>query len=374
MCMTLQTQAFLALVALLVPPAVEAFAPSISLRPSLSRGARFSATSCNVEDWGGITMSAAHRCLDDIRTTTERVTSLAKQVSIDEGALFRLASDIATAAKGSDRIQWDKETHYWDGQDLTAQYLLVLDALNFCFWPSDGAWEYGDLAKALRDALLKDKSVFSADKLASLDEAKLTEILGGRKLPQMAERVRILREVGSGLKARYSGHAANMIRQAGGSAEDLVGRITEAFPGFRDHAVYSGCQVFFYKRAQIFVGDVWGAYGGSGLGDFGDINRLTMFADYRVPQILQAKGVMVYGQDLKALVDSGSQLPSGGAAESEIRAVTVQAVERLKQTLVTKHKMELHSIEIDWMLWEEGEAAALKGSLPPHHKTLTVYY
>lgn len=49
-----------------------------------------------------------------------------------------------------------------------------------------------------------------------------------------------------------------------------------------------------------------------------------MFADYRVPQILQAKGVMVYDQDLKALIESGAQLPSGGAAESEIRAVTVQ--------------------------------------------------
>jgi hypothetical protein len=49
-------------------------------------------------------------------------------------------------------------------------------------------------------------------------------------------------------------------------------------------------------------------------------------------------------------------------------------VERLKQTLVTEHKMELHSIEIDWMLWEEGEAAALLGNLPPHHRTLTVYY
>jgi hypothetical protein len=171
---------------------------------------------------------------------------------------------------------------------------------------------------------LKDKSVFSADNLASLDDAKLTEILGGRKLPQMPERVRLLREIGSGLKARYGGHAANMIRQAGGSAEDLVGRIAEAFPGFRDHAVYSGFQVFFYKRAQIFVGDVWGAYGGSGLGDFGDIHRLTMFADYRVPQILQAKGVMVYDQDLKALVDSGGELPSGSTAESEIRAVTVQ--------------------------------------------------
>lgn len=41
-------------------------------------------------------------------------------------------------------------------------------------------------------------------------------------------------------------------------------------------------QVFFYKRAQIFVGDVWGAFGGQGLGAFDDIHCLTMFADYRV--------------------------------------------------------------------------------------------
>ena len=41
---------------------------------------------------------------------------------------------------------------------------------------------------------------------------------------------------------------------------------------------YSGRQLFFYKRAQIFVGDVWGAFHGAGLGRFTDIDQLTMFA------------------------------------------------------------------------------------------------
>ncbi len=27
------------------------------------------------------------------------------------------------------------ELHFMDGGPLTAQYLLVVDALNFCFWP-----------------------------------------------------------------------------------------------------------------------------------------------------------------------------------------------------------------------------------------------
>jgi hypothetical protein len=50
-------------------------------------------------------------------------------------------------------------------------------------------------------------------------------------------------------------------------------------------------QVFLYKRAQIFVGDVFGALRGGegvsgGLGAFHDIHHLTMFADYRVRVII----------------------------------------------------------------------------------------
>lgn len=56
--------------------------------------------------------------------------------------------------------------------------------------------------------------------------------------------------------------------------------------------MYGGRQVFLYKRAQILVADVWGAYGrrvvspeeaaregGAALplGAFHDIHRLTMF-------------------------------------------------------------------------------------------------
>lgn len=60
--------------------------------------------------------------------------------------------------------------------------------------------------------------------------------------------------------------------------------------------------MFLYKRAQIWVGDVWGAFGGKGLGDFGDISCLTMFADYRVPVTLKDLGILVYTADVEAKV------------------------------------------------------------------------
>jgi hypothetical protein len=89
-----------------------------------------------------------------------------------------------------------------------------------------------------------------------------------------------------------------MVMQANGSAVRLVELIIRYFPGFRDTAVYRGRLVHFYKRAQILVGDLWAAYGRPLLtGDpadlqktiygFNDMDQLTMFADYRVPQILR---------------------------------------------------------------------------------------
>jgi hypothetical protein len=57
-------------------------------------------------------------------------------------------------------------------------------------------------------------------------------------------------------------------------------------------------QVFFYKRAQIFVGDVYGAFGGQGLGCFPDAAQLTMFADYRVPVVLRLMGLLQYSAEL----------------------------------------------------------------------------
>jgi hypothetical protein len=32
---------------------------------------------------------------------------------------------------------FDEDLHLVDGSPLTAQYLLVVDALNFCFWPGE---------------------------------------------------------------------------------------------------------------------------------------------------------------------------------------------------------------------------------------------
>jgi hypothetical protein len=101
---------------------------------------------------------AAPNALERVRAGARAVTERAQHVSIDTAALEALAARIAAdtaarggAARGGDAgdatgAGWDDGIHFVGAEAPTVQYLLVLDALNFCFWPSEGAWEYADLA------------------------------------------------------------------------------------------------------------------------------------------------------------------------------------------------------------------------------------
>lgn len=94
--------------------------------------------------------------------------------------------------------------------------------------------------------------------------------------------------------------------------------------------------MFIYKRAQIFVADLWGAFKGKSFGAFKDIQSITMFADYIVPAILRHLGVISYSPSLASKVDSFNELSPGTEEEVEIRACTITAVEKLGELLSAK--------------------------------------
>ena len=345
------------------------------------------------------------------------------------------------------------DTHFNDPNDseLTALYLLCVDAVNFCFWPDHDSvqhtklakkhyqqfdvtaryllnsglavedanpailtgtptengsmsesekWspdtlaqqglEYEHIAGGLKRALVMDRACLDPSRLIQIDGAGLRELIGWpRTLPLENERARLLREIGHGLNRHWGGKVTNLITAALKSASNLVDLVTQTFPGFRDQTVdpRDGRQVFFFKRAQIFVGDVWGRFEGKELGDFGDtIQDLTMFADYRVPVVLRQLGVLKYADEFAALIDRGHKIPPGSSDEIDLRACTIQAVERMRDALVSRIKkaVELNvgsgegsspkvtSVALDWFLWTQGEKR--RDDSPPHHKTMTVFY
>lgn len=279
---------------------------------------------------------------------------------------------------------WDREIHFFDGAEATANYLFVLDTLNFCFWPPPGRlkWEiddghgtlsgYGALAASLTWAVRSGTPLLDAGYLSAIDPAGLRGILGGRgDLQLLPERVKGLNELGAVLLRDWGGQAAGMVAAARKSAARLVSLVTQSLPSFKDAAKYAGREIPFYKRAQILVADLHGAFDGSAWGEFLDMETLTCFADYKLPQALRELGILRYDEALSARVDGELPIESGSPEEVEIRACTVWAVELIRREL-QKLGNELRAYEIDWVLWNMAQDPILKKR--PYHRTLTVYY
>ena len=173
------------------------------------------------------------------------------------------------------------------------------------------------------------------------------------------------------LVAKYGGAFSNAIETAGHGATRLAALLARDFSSFDDVASYDGRDVRFYKRAQICVADLYGAFQGERWGHFEDLAKLTAFADYKVPQILRHLGVLHYGPVLAQHVDAKHVLASGSPEEVEIRAATIWGVEYLRRALASRG-IHMRAFELDWYLWNlsQDESTAMR----PYHRTRTIYY
>lgn len=226
----------------------------------------------------------------------------------------------------------------------------------------------------MRDAQRCGVPLTDATFLQSLDTDALRQIVGGSgTLPMLDERRQILNELGRSLNKHYRSQVSNLIELAGGSAGETLSLLLQHFPSFRDVSTLDGCPVYFLKRAQIFVSDLWLVFGGESVGRFDDIDTLTAFADYKLPQFLRAAGVLAYDDHLAAMVDAEQLLPNGSREEVEIRAATVQAVERLRDMIARRTLRPVFTCKLDNCLWALSQNPELSRSAPPH-RTRTIYY
>jgi hypothetical protein len=279
---------------------------------------------------------------------------------------------------------WNYDYHLFDGGHKTVAYLLILDSINFCFWPNPEAekWKvqyksetlsgYYALAASLKKAIESEIPITDAHYLAEINLSTLKQVLGGNgELQLIDERVQILNELGAFLITKYNGAAHRFVEAAEKSAQKLVDLLVENLPSFRDKAEYYGTKIYFYKRAQIFAADLYGAFAGKNWGHFKDMDTLTAFADYKLPQVLRHVGILQYSPSMEHKVDQGILIEAGSPEEIEIRANTIWGVELIRQELTQMGK-KLRAFEIDWILWNLGQQREFKAK--PYHRTVTIYY
>lgn len=316
-----------------------------------------------------------------IRRAARRVTERTTEIEIQDSAIRGLSKKLSKAPMP----EWDAAVHFFDGTEKTINWLIALDAANFSFWPDPGneRWRvehggewldgYQALAASFKRAVGENVPLHEPKFLASLTAEQLRGVFRGKgEIPLFAERLANLREAGSVLIEKFGGSGAALVERAGGSAAKLAALVVEAFPSFRDEARYYGESVPFHKRAQILAADIHGAFesgtsAGKSPAAFHDMDSLTAFADYKVPQILRELGVLVYSPSLARHIDERLPIEAGGRREVEIRAATVEAVERLSAG------SGIPPFRLDGALWRMSQTLSPDRN-KPYHLTRTIYY
>lgn len=315
---------------------------------------------------------------DRIRERCAEVTRRARFVRIDEAGLSALADELAAAPWPADDL--DPGHDFAGDRETTLAFTLLLDAINFGsgWFPvlakPEGLSGYRTVASACR-SFFETRGAPLPEALRATTTESMAEMLGQNPAhPEVAELMslfaRAWRDFGAWLGRVHGDRYRSVVESAGHSAERLVASLAE-MPLYRDELPYDELVVPFYKRAQITAADLHRVLPDDPLGHFDDLDRLTLFADNLVPHVLRCRGVLAYDPHLLARIDAGERLEVGSPEEVEIRAVAVEAVERLVAALLERGRpTTAHAL--DGLLWNAGQAPEIKAR--KRHRARSTFY
>ncbi|OWF56555.1 UPF0553 protein C9orf64 homolog [Mizuhopecten yessoensis] len=335
------------------------------------------------------------------RDASRLIAETSKDVTINDHGVQKLAKLMYECVKTKTYTiaNW-KSSHELNPQKMTkaqVDWVFVADTLNFSFWSMEdtkfkvtykdteysGYWSWvAALNRALDNGIpLTDPSYY-----ASISKEELSNIFKSDTvfdMPLLEDRLQVLQEAGKVLLKKYDGSFVNCIEKCDKSAQALMKLVVTDFPSYRDEAEYNGKQVAFYKRVQILIADIWACFEGESYGEFHDIDSITMFADYRIPQALVYFDAMEYSKELTDYMKANKMMKTGDRYEMEIRGCSIWATELvceeakklLKEDAETQDA-HINSIIIDHYLWDyrRDHADDPKMANIPFHKIRCIYY
>jgi len=319
---------------------------------------------------------------DKIKLTCEHVYKNSKFVNINEEKIYDFVnkkSDLFSSIPSWTSCHFNPNDFDFE---TTLCFVFVIDALNFCFWPyerivnkSKEDFEYGDLVNNTLNCLKTDPNFFKPERLICLSEEELCQKIfsSEKEFPLLDERTRSLRELASFIRKHHHSKFENFLKSCEYNCVKIVEGIASGVSTFRDETIYKGKQTFIYKRAQILSADLY--YMCSELHKpihLSNADALTMFADYRVPQVLLDLGIMEYESNLENKILNMQDIQPNSYEEIELRACTIISVEKIKNAINKKFEKKILSLEVDYILWNAGEER--RKELKPHHRTITIFY
>ncbi len=270
--------------------------------------------------------------------------------------------------------------------EQVVSWLLAYNAVNFSYFRDDGRryWTVIDgdpvgdddealavmarFARLVEAGDLRDPDALKRVAPDDLD-ALLAPAPDAASLPMMRERAAGLRELGQAYERL--GGPLQLLALSHGNAGRLVDTLVGELPSWEDTRRFGAEVLAFRKRAQLCVAMICACLERRSPAPTEGIGSLTVFSDYRLPQILRGSGVIRLGDDLAATIEAGQPIPEGSDEEIALRAATIHGGELMRQAL-TPQRPGITALEVDHALWRT--AVEREAELPPFHRTRTTAY
>ncbi|MFZ3099736.1 MAG: queuosine salvage family protein [Minisyncoccales bacterium] len=317
-----------------------------------------------------------------ILVAAANVARKSKFVFINEDKLDIVAAAVGKKLKSGLE---SAETSFWSAGNFEDDLRLVFfeDAVNFSFWngagmpqwritypegvQANGGWY--SLVAGFRRTIEEGIPVLDAEFVSKLTLDQCRKIFagdGGVDIPMVEARQNNLNEAGKILLKNYSGRFLMLLEKADFDAVRIVRFLYEEFPSFRDEVVYKNEKILFLKRAQICASDINYVVEKYGERPIANLDGLTAFADYKLPQILRKFGAIGYADGLAQKIDGFVSIKSGSPEEVEIRAAAIWCVELIR------HRLKIYTAaQIDNALWLMSQDQA---GVKPFHRCRTIFY
>ncbi len=223
-------------------------------------------------------------------------------------------------------------------------FIIAMSSLNYRFWellPSGGLERYRHGSKTGARALMKgfeeqwsNPGAPGKHFLHQLRQHGIEALFG--PIPDSDSREAILIDVLAGdALEEISAELWRDINQTPCITLKQAAVLAQAWPS----AFYDP----YLKKAQLALAMAAAAIRAQGI--VADTSDLTAFADYQVPRVLRALGVLTYSAELAAAVDGHLPLAEDSAEELAIRSATILACESIAL------QRGCTAAEVDNMLW-----------------------
>ncbi|OHA77142.1 MAG: hypothetical protein A3G10_02790 [Candidatus Wildermuthbacteria bacterium RIFCSPLOWO2_12_FULL_49_9] len=321
----------------------------------------------------------------NILASTKGVLEEAKFVAINQKAVESNVTRIGGYLK--QHADFPDFGHRLTGNfEADLQLIFFESMMGFCFWTIPGKPKWGiemsdgervdgwyGVCASFKRAYDEGTPVGDANFFAKADRKDVQNKFRsatGAEIPLLDERVAILNENARVLNEHFGGKTLNLLEAADRDVIKLLHLLLQCFPSYRDVATYNAREVVFLKIAHLLALDLEYRLTPQSQRPFlKNFDQLCVFADYKLPQLLRAFGVLEYKQSLADTVDSYTIIPKGSEQEVEIRSGAIWGVELLRQQLP-----EYSSVQVGHVIWLLSQDQELQSKIKPYHRTHTTFY